>query len=545
MNGRGALSYNSYSLLRELTPLAAIHYCYSIDDPLIKEKVLKSAVKVHKDSSLIKEVALHNDYEWLKRRIYVSDGPLYKKAVIKQNKSRGGVFSQKFIEDFPFDDQIQITPLGGEHKIGASCFVISYKGYNVMLDCGINAHEYGDSAYPALDSWNKGIDAIVISHAHIDHSGGVPKAHAMWPEAKVIATSPTIVFLKYLYSDMAKTRNGITDEFEIENVNIEKDVLFDTLSSMSALDYAEWLQIGKDIKVRLHPAGHIIGAAMIELEVGGKTILYTGDYCNYNQALTSGLDMHLLPQHADYVISEATYIKKNAVDWNQQCDDLKKAIIKAIESKDAILLPSASIGRSQELVCLIGEMKISGEIPNDIPLYIAGMAIPSTTQIIPFMNERYEKIISMFEEFDKETKLENNSIVIASSGSMNRGSASYRIAKYWSKQHVKFSILANGYFDEDCEADSKHMAGFRNIQRLSLSTHADINGIINLIDYVSPKVISFVHLGTNLDADIKMLEDMCKSKFSNDIICLDLKSNRSNRIFDMYEHLLEGEFENA
>lgn len=545
MNRMGTLSYDSYSLLRQLTPLAAIHYCYSIDDSSVKEKILRSTVKIHKNSSLLKKFALENNYEWIKRRIFVSDGDLYKKAVLTQNNARGNLFSQKFMEDFPFDDQIQITPLGGDHEIGASCFIISYKGNNVMLDCGINANKYGDSAYPALDLWNNGIDAIIISHAHIDHSGGVPKAHVMWPEAKVIATSPTIVFLKYLYSDMAKARNGITDEFEIENIIIEKEVMVETLSAMSALDYGEWFQIDKDFKIRLHPAGHIIGAAMIELEVGGKTILYTGDYCNYNQALTSGYDLHLLPKNADYLITETTYIKKDYINWNQQLDDLKNAIMKAIKGNESILLPSASIGRSQELVCLIGEMKLSGEIPNDVPLYIAGMAIPSTTQIIPFMNERYERIIGLFEEYNREMNLKNNAIVIASSGAMNKASASYRIARNWSKQHIRFTIIANGYFDDDYDENSKNFNEFNNIHRFSLSTHADLNGIINLIEYVSPKVISFVHRGTNVFEDIKSLEDMCKSTFSNDILCRDLWKNRCTRIFDMYEYFMEGVMEDA
>jgi len=218
LNHRGTFSYESYSLLRELTPLAAIHYCYGVDDENVKEKILKSMVRTHKNSTLIKTYAFQNNYSWMKRRIFISDGALYKKAVHKHNEEYSKGFSKRYIDEFPFDDRIQITPLGGEHEIGASCFVISYKGYNIMLDCGICTQRHEDSAYPLLDQWKKEIDAIIISHAHIDHSGGVPKAHAMWPDANIIATAPTKVFLKYLYADMAKVKNGIVDEFEIDNV---------------------------------------------------------------------------------------------------------------------------------------------------------------------------------------------------------------------------------------------------------------------------------------------------------------------------------------
>lgn len=545
LNHRGVFSHDSYTLLRELTPLAAINYCYGIDDESVKEKILKSMGKTHKDSILIKEYAFNNDYTWMKRRIFVSDGDLYREAVLKQNKEKGRVFSQKYIENFPFDDQIQITPLGGEHEIGASCFIISYKGYNIMLDCGIDTQKYGDDAYPFLDLWGKEIDTIIITHAHIDHSGGAPKAHAMWPEANIIATAPTKVFLKYLYSDMAKVKNGIADEFEIENISIEKDVMLDTLNSMTTIGYEEWIHLSNDIKIRLHPAGHIIGAAMIELVIAGRTILYTGDYCNYNQVLAGNFDINALPQNVDYLITESTYYKKPRVDWQKQYNELKNAIIKGISKGRAILLPSASVGRSQELVCLIGEMRLSGEIPEDIPLYIAGMAIPATTQIVPFMNERYEEIIGLFEEFDGMSYPEDYAIVIASSGSMSKGSASYKIAKYWDNQWVKYNIVANGYLDEDSEVEGKVLDKYNQVQRLSLSTHADLKGMFDLIEYVSPKVISFVHRGKGTEADFRSLINTCKGKFSNDILCRDLKSNRCEKVFDMYEWFMEGEEDNV
>ena len=85
--------------------------------------------------------------------------------------------------------------------------------------------------------------------------------------------------------------------------------MLDTLNAMNTLDYGEWVHLGKDIKIRLHPAGHIIGAAMIELVIAEKTLLYTGDYCNYNQILTGNFNLHSLPRHIDYLISESTYTR--------------------------------------------------------------------------------------------------------------------------------------------------------------------------------------------------------------------------------------------
>ena len=128
---------------------------------------------------------------------------------------------------------------------------------------------------------------------------------------------------------------------------------------------------------------------------------------------------------------------------------------------------------------------------------------------------------------------------------MSKGSASYKIAKYWDNQWVKYNIVANGYLDEDSEVEGKVLDKYNQVQRLSLSTHADLKGMFDLIEYVSPKVISFVHRGKGTEADFRSLINTCKGKFSNDILCRDLKSNRCEKVFDMYEWFMEGEEDNV
>lgn len=542
MSNNGSISYDSYQALQRLTPLAAILYCYGIDDESVKETILKNVAEIHTDSKLIKEYACQNDYSWMRRRLAVSDGELYRRAVYERNSELANVLSTRYIDEFGFEDQIQITPLGGHNEIGASCFVVSYKGYNIMLDCGINPRKNDDEAYPMIDYWDRDLDSIIVTHAHIDHCGGVPKAHAMWPETKIITTAPTRVFLKYLYLNMAKINNGIEDSLEIDNISVEKELIFDALDAMLILDYKEWFNLYDDIKVRLHPAGHMIGAAMVELKIAGKTILYTGDYCDYDQAMVEGCDFESLPQNVDYLITEATYLKKNQIDRNQQVRLLKSAIQKGIKSQKAILLPAAAIGRSQELVCIIGEMKLNGEIPENVPLYIAGMAIPASTQLIPFMNKRYSDMVGCFTEFDGINYPEERAIVIASSGAMTKGSASYRIAKFWDNHWIKYNIIANGYLDDDSEADGECMNPHIHVQRLSLSSHVDNQGNLALIEHISPKVISFIHRGSN---DITVLRNACENRFSHEIICRELALNTRTKIFDIYEWLMEGAISNG
>ena len=535
-----AISEECFSLMKYVTPLTSVHYCFGFKDKMTEEAILKDMLKIFKDSRIAKELAFKAHYTWVKQRLSVKDGDLYVQAVKEENSDKNYGFSDSFLTIFPYDDNIRITPLGGEKFVGASCFIISSGGMNIMLDCGIDTTKYGDEAYPYLDEWNNDIDMIVITHAHLDHCGGITKAHAMWPEAEIIMTSPTKVLLQYLLSDMARVKNGISDEFEIDNLLIEKEVMYDTLNTIRTVAYEEEIKLNDNIEIRLHSAGHIVGAAMVELSITGKSILYTGDFSTYDQMLVSSCDMKKLPRNVDYLITESTYYKRNKVDWDRQYLELKREILSSLKNRNNILLPASSIGRSQELVCILGEMRLNHELPEHTQLIIAGLAIPAVTQIAPLMNERYTEVIGIFEEFDGHNYPEKDSIVIASSGNMSKGSASYRIANFWSSHNIKYKILANGYLDDETEAFSTYMDQDPRVKRISLSTHADLAGLFELIDYTLPKEISFVHRGDGSDYDYRNLVHTCKNRFHGDIICRDLKANVPERIFDIYHYMLKG-----
>lgn len=528
----------SYDMLRSVGAIVSVIYSRNLDENAV-EKVLKSNIKLHPNSQLIKGIALDNDFKWIGSRISVCDDDVYRRKLNEENERQKIGFSSHFLDTFPYDDDISITPLGGEKGIGASCFVISYKGFNIMIDAGINPRKKADDSYPILDLWNGRIDLILLSHAHIDHSGGIPKAHAMWNDAPIIMTKPTKVFLKYIYSDMAKVKNGIADEFEIENVSITKEVMESTFNAISTVDFEDKVRVRDDIEICFHKAGHIVGAAMIELHIAGKTILYTGDYTDYDQNLVSGLNYEDLPKEVDYLITEATYLSNNRFDRYNQAELLKEEIRKDIAKGKSILLPGASIGRSQELICILGEMLADGEIPNDYTMYIGGMAIPTSTQLIPFFNQEYEDLLTNFCEVDNEHYPYEKSIVVASSGTMKKGSASYRIEKNWKNYGIKYSTILGGYADEDTEYEQEEFT-FNERIRMSLSTHVSREGIMRLINYVQPKVVSIVHCGANRQALNNIISE-CKKDFANDIFFADLEEEEKCNVFNLLKQIMQEE----
>ena len=538
--GTTSLKKKTYDLLKYVGGIIPVLYCEGVGDASAVEKIIKSNVKIHPNSKLLKKSALDKAFSWIGRRISVNDGEVYRRKLEEESKKKKYGFSEQYFAAFPFDHEIAITALGGEREIGASCFVVSYKGYNIMMDVGINPQKRDGEPYPLLDEWKGNIDLIVLSHAHIDHSGGIPKAHAMWSNARILMTKPTKVLLKYIYSDMAKVRNGIADDFEIENVKITKEVMESTFDAISTIDFEDKIYVGEEIEICFHKAGHIVGAAMIELKIAGKTILYTGDYTDYDQNFVSGLNYEDIPQNVDYLITESTYIARDSFDRYQQAEELKREIKECISAGKSILLPGASIGRSQELVCILGEMLDDNEIPEDYSMFIAGMAIPTTTQLIPFFSEEYERLLARFEEFDGIRFPEERSIVVASSGNMKKGSASYKIEKYWRNYNVRHETILGGLADEDTEYESEEW-GNRDRCRMPLSTHAGRGGIKRLIEYTQPKVISMVHCGSGFESAGRQFKEECIDSFKKDVYFLNLIGNKKKRIFNLLENMMEDE----
>mgnify|MGYP000376404791 CR=1 FL=1 len=186
-----------------------------------------------------------------------------------------------------------MLPLGGTSKIGASCFLVTYRRFRILLDCGIDPKQSNEDVYEGISALNCNIDAIIISHAHLDHSGAVPAAHEVWPEAKIYATSITEMFLEHLYADMAKVKNNPSGTFEIENISYNRRIMQDTLNHIEIVKCEQWIQLTKEIQFRFHTAGHLLGAAMIELRINQKTILYTGDWSAHEQDLTPLLNIKI------------------------------------------------------------------------------------------------------------------------------------------------------------------------------------------------------------------------------------------------------------
>src|SRR5215217_3573054 len=175
-------------------------------------------------------------------------------------------------------EEVMLFCLGGVKQVGRSCFVVVTPETKVMLDCGINPGEMsGLDAYPRLDWFNfdlDDLDAVVISHAHIDHQGFLPTLFKYGYRGPVYCTEPTLPLMILLQTDSVKiaNSNGTYLPYATRDVN-------EVIKHCITLPYGKPTDISPDVTITLNNAGHIMGSATVHLNISGAhNILYSGDY---------------------------------------------------------------------------------------------------------------------------------------------------------------------------------------------------------------------------------------------------------------------------
>lgn len=531
-----ALKDDDYLLLKNLSPWVALPFCCGKRQDEV-DSILQSTFENFPSDHQFKEYAHRTLFANRLMYFLPEDGAFYQAALHQANNVRKNPFPDNILNCRNQTEKIELLPLGGASKIGASCFLVTYQGFSVLLDCGIDPKQADEDVYAGISALNCNIDAIIISHAHLDHSGAVPVAHEAWPEAKIYATGITEMFLEHLYADMAKVKNDPSGTFEIENISYDRRIMQDTLNHIEIVKCEQWVQMTKEIQFRFHTAGHLLGAAMIELRINQKTILYTGDWSAHEQNLTPAVEYKNLLFEPDLLLCEATYIKKATSSWEQSKEELERGILDGVQSGQSILLPANAMGRSQELACLIGEMKQDGRLPEKTELWIAGMASAITLESASFMNAAYANVIGQYRIFDGSYWPEQNCIVIASSSTLAPGSASAQIRKHWAEKQIPCRIIHNGGWHSPYSVQNE------TIFSCSLPTHASRTDIKELINKLQPKSVAFVHQGGRTVERPQLLAELQKEitkEKNNSIICYTLTEQQLAKPFDLLYMMQKG-----
>jgi hypothetical protein len=276
------------------------------------------------------------------------------------------------------DEYVRVTTLGCCREVGRASFILSTPETRILVDCGDKPGAEGEVPYlqvpEALGSGANTIDAVVLTHAHLDHSALIPILFKYGYDGPIYCTEPTRDLMGLLtldYLDVA-AKEGRTPPYESEMVR-------EAIKHCIPLEYGDVTDIAPDVKLTFHNAGHILGSAVSHFHIGDGlyNVAFSGDIHYDDTRLFNGA-VNDFPR-VESLIMESTYGGRNDYQTDQEDSEreLKRIINRTHEQGGKILIPAFAVGRSQEIMLVLEEAMRKGDIPT-MPIHLDGMIWEAT-----------------------------------------------------------------------------------------------------------------------------------------------------------------------
>ncbi|PRQ37126.1 putative KH-domain/beta-lactamase-domain protein, archaea [Rosa chinensis] len=408
------------------------------------------------------------------------------------------------------EDKLIVTPLGGGSEVGRSCVYMSYKGKNVLFDCGINPAFSGMAALPYFDEIDPStIDVLLITHFHLDHAASLPYfLQKTTFKGRVFMTYATKAIYRLLLADYMK----------VSKVSVE-DMLFDEKDITASTDKIEVIDFHQTVEVEgirfwCYTAGHVLGAAMFMVDIAGVRVLYTGDYSREEDRHLHAAEM---PQFSpDICIIESTFGVQHHQPRNVREKRFTEAIHTAISRGGRVLIPAYALGRAQELLLILDEYWSNHPELHNIPIYYASPLAKKCLSVYETytlsMNDRIRNAKSnpfIFNHISPLNSVENfkdvgPSVVMASPGTLQSGLSRQLFDKWCSDKrnacvipgYVIEGTLAKTIMNEPKEVTLMNgLAAPLNmsIHYISFAAHADSVQTCAFLEELRPPNIILVH----------------------------------------------------
>ncbi|MCP5178808.1 MAG: MBL fold metallo-hydrolase [Pseudomonadales bacterium] len=259
---------------------------------------------------------------------------------------------------------MSLTFFGAAREVTGSCHVLEVGDYRVLLDCGLVQGDDRQEArnYEPFPFEAHGVDAVVLSHAHIDHSGRLPLLERRGFRGRIHAQQASAALASILLRDAAniaasRARHAIADGETGDMAH----PLFDTRDVERTLrrfvthHYAHWFEVVPGLRARFLDAGHILGSSVVELAVevagGTRRIVFSGDLGQYDSPILRDPES---PECADLVLMESTYGDRRHKSRERSIRELGELILDTDPAESHIVVPAFAVGRSQELLYQLG-----------------------------------------------------------------------------------------------------------------------------------------------------------------------------------------------
>ncbi|MBU2052822.1 MAG: beta-CASP ribonuclease aCPSF1 [Nanoarchaeota archaeon] len=267
---------------------------------------------------------------------------------------------------------VRLTFLGGARQVGRTCILLQTPNSKVLLDCGIDVAAQGADKFPIFDVPEfdiQQLDAVIISHAHLDHVGLLPYLYKMGYKGPVYMTYPSRDIAALMSLDFI----GVAYKQAAKPLFDSKDIK-EMVKHSICLNYNEVTDVTPDVRLTFYNAGHALGSAMTHLNIGNgaHNLLYTGDF-KYGRSRLLDPAVATFPR-VESVITESTYGSKRDIlpPRAKSEEELIALVNKTVERGGKVLIPELGLGRAQETMLILEDAMKRGKLTK-VPIYIDGM----------------------------------------------------------------------------------------------------------------------------------------------------------------------------
>jgi Cft2 family RNA processing exonuclease len=417
--------------------------------------------------------------------------------------------------EFTHDRDISLTPLGGGTEIGGSCMLVEVGDVRILVDVGSRPRPTNnDLGPPDIAIATAGhIDAIVLTHAHNDHSGYAPVLTSRYPNLPIYCTADTAALLPTMWNDAVKVFERTRHERVAYGDPAAKPPYTQTEATAAQyrireLAYGRVVEVADGVTIELFPAGHVLGAAGVVLTAGSSRVVVTGDVSDLAQASVPGLVVPYSARHADLLVIESTYCRPGGKPRAQEVERFVSTVAETVKT-GRVLVPAFALGRAQEVV-----LTLRDRLP-DVPILVDGMA-KEISRIYQSQTAGTERPLQIYGDNVKEvlpgSRREQNialrrGVIVTTSGMLSAGPA-VQWAR-WILPDPRSALLVSGYQDEESPGrallnlakgegmtfnlDGQDIEVKANVAEFKLSAHASRNGLTSIVGDVAPRQTMLVH----------------------------------------------------
>jgi Cft2 family RNA processing exonuclease len=391
---------------------------------------------------------------------------------------------------------VSFVSLGSADSIGASCHVLKFPNFSVAVDRGAGFKE--GEREPLVEG---NINAVLVTHGHLDHVGMLPRVSRHWPKARIWATYETSQIARWIWDDQIfiSSQEHRSAPFSEEEVEL-------TVRRMRRMVPGQSIRLSEEVTVTPVHAGHILGAVMLVFSFRGASYVVTGDMCLRDHSFIRGADLPDAP-NCRLLVRESTY----AGQWPTQTrDQVKEELVafvrERLECGGKVIIPALSIDRLPEIYDTLH----TAGIDRTWPVWVAGGARPmeiyrdNLSGARPILNTvmRFEGIRHRLGAMRSRQPM----VILASSGMMMRNTPSYDWAVSiledsnsgicqvnWADPCSPAGIIAASEWGQEVDFPGGSYKRMCQVRQFRLSTHAQEDEMQELEEHLRPDLIVHVH----------------------------------------------------